>query len=181
MNDFFPRLIDRTKRFLFRCFNAFLRRVPTKKNLWIFGAWVGKLYADNSKAMFEYVNAHHPEIDAIWITSEKNVEEQVKALGYKCYHCDSLKGRWAVARASIAFETEGEWDISLYLDIHKTKIIQLWHGVGFKALKWKSDSGEVTIHEEYNHKRFSLYYWASSSELFAYLPCFELELRIQGV
>ena len=30
--------------------------IPKKKNLWLFGAWEGQLYADNAKYMFEYVN-----------------------------------------------------------------------------------------------------------------------------
>ena len=29
--------------------------IPKSKNLWIFGAWRGQLYADNSKYLFEYV------------------------------------------------------------------------------------------------------------------------------
>lgn len=159
-------ILKRIRSFLFRCFNAVLRRVPTRKTLWIFGAWAGKLYADNSKAMFEFVNANHPEIDAVWITGDKAVEEKVNSLGYKCYHCDSLRGRWAIARAAVAFETEGEWDISQYLNIQKTKVVQLWHGVGYKAMKWKSSDGVITTEEKNNRERFSSYYWVSTSELY---------------
>lgn len=140
--------------------------IPKKKNLWVFGAWTGKLYADNTKSMFEYVNAQHPEINAVWITRTDAVVEQVRKLGYKCYKHNSLKGMWAVLRAGVAFETEGESDISGFLNLKKTKVIQLWHGMGTKAMKWKEKDGGLTIEHKRNREKFNSYYWISTSDLY---------------
>ncbi len=142
------------------------RIMPKRKNLWVFGAWNGKLYADNSKSMFEYVNREHPEIKAVWLTKDKSVETQVRALGYRCYHCFSLKGIWATLRAGVAFETEGELDLSRFLPYNGTRIIQLWHGMGSKAMKWKSTDGVVAIEEQKVRERYSAYHWVSTSELY---------------
>ena len=37
--------------------------VPKKQNLWVFGAWQGKVYGDNAKGLFEYMNKEHPEVE----------------------------------------------------------------------------------------------------------------------
>jgi len=36
--------------------------IPKKKNLWIFGAWFGYRYSDNSKYIFDYVNKNYKMI-----------------------------------------------------------------------------------------------------------------------
>ena len=53
--------------------------IPKKKNLWLFGAWQARLYADNSKYLFEYINSNHQEINAVWLTREKSVVAEVRA------------------------------------------------------------------------------------------------------
>ena len=50
---------------VYRCMAWICRLVmlfPRQEELWVFGAWKGKLYADNAKYMFEYVNREHPQI-----------------------------------------------------------------------------------------------------------------------
>ena len=34
-------------------------------DVWVFGAWGGRAYADNSRYLFEWVRANHPEIRAV--------------------------------------------------------------------------------------------------------------------
>jgi len=157
---------NRLKKLLTRLFPCFSLVIPKKKQLWLFGAWQGKLYADNSKVMFEYINMFHPEIEAVWISRSDSVVEQVRQLGYKSYKRTSLKGIWASLRASMAFETEGEQDISYLLNNKRTKVIQLWHGMGSKSMKWKSANGKITIDDKKNRDRLSSYHWISTSELY---------------
>ena len=49
----------------------FSQLVPKKKKLWVFGAWNGKKYGDNSKYLFEYINLNGTEIRPIWLTQNK--------------------------------------------------------------------------------------------------------------
>ena len=43
-------------------------------------------YDDNSRYLFEYVNKYHSDIiNAIWLTDELEVVEQVRSLGYQAY------------------------------------------------------------------------------------------------
>ena len=137
--------------------------IPKKKNLWLFGAWQARLYADNSKYLFEYINSNHQEINAVWLTREKSVVAEVRARGYKCYTMSSLKGLWFAARAEAVFETEGDWDVSPIINKNKTKVIQLWHGIAGKAASWKDDKGN-DLWSEKVAKRFQAYYWMASSD-----------------
>ena len=47
--------------------------LPKNKNIWVFGSWFGEKYADNSRALFEFVNKHDEKIETIWLTESKKV------------------------------------------------------------------------------------------------------------
>ena len=51
----------------------FSRILPKDENIWLFGAWFGEKYADNSKYLFEYVNKNLPSVRAIWLTKNESV------------------------------------------------------------------------------------------------------------
>lgn len=138
-----------------RILRAIISLIPVKKTVWIFGAWRGQLFADNSRYMFEYVNSAHQEIRAIWITRDPDTAENIREQGYSSFTRFSLRGIWAVARAGVAFETEGDQDISPLMN-KKTKVVQLWHGVAPKKANWS----------DFNKKKERKIesYWMASSE-----------------
>lgn len=111
-----------------------VKHIPKNPEIWVFGSWNGELYADNSKYMFEYVNAHHPEIQAVWITKSRDIVEKLRKKGYLVYKNTSFKGMCYCVKASVAFITEATHDISEVM-IAGAKIIQLWHGMGIKDVR----------------------------------------------
>ena len=114
------------------------RLVPRKKNLWIFGAWYGKKYSDNSKYLYEYVLEHHPEIDAIWITKSTDVFSRLKSEGKKVYLSNSLGGSFSCLFAKYAFLTSGVVDVNP-LCLNGCKQIWLWHGMPLKKIGYCDD------------------------------------------
>lgn len=116
------------------CIFWLVSRVPKKENMWLFGAWGGKLYADNAKYMFEYINAYHKEIRAIWITKDRTVAQSVREKGYEAYRLYSLRGIACCVRGAVTFMTEGFHDISAPLTAGAMPI-QLWHGMGIKDVR----------------------------------------------
>ena len=109
--------------------------IPKNKNLWIFGAWFGEKYADNSKYLFEYVNKNHTEIEAVWLTQNKITLELIKEKGYKAYLTYSLKGLWLSMRAKVGILSTAMVDINKYVAANM-KIVQLWHGIPFKKIMY---------------------------------------------
>lgn len=107
--------------------------IPKNKNVWIFGAWFGKRYTDNSKYLFEYVNKYHPEIKAIWMTCTQDTYELIKKKGYKVYKTYSLKGMYYSLKAKVGIVSNGMKDINMFLT-GNMQIIQLWHGIPLKKI-----------------------------------------------
>jgi len=107
--------------------------VPKDKNLWVFGAWFGERYADNSKYLFEYVNKYHPEIRAVWLTNSEDTLRLIENKGYEVYKTYSLKGIYYALRAKVGIVSTGLRDINIYAT-GNIKVVQLWHGIPLKKI-----------------------------------------------
>ncbi len=164
--------MKRIKEIIKNVIKLLLKLVPTDKKLWVFGAWAGKLYADNSKYMFEYVNNNKPQIKAVWVTKSDDVLKQVRAMGYRCYKSYSVLGIWYVSRAAVCFETAGNGDISVLAECSKAKIIQLWHGMGIKDVGisdkgWYgsySEEKKAQLEKSFKDNHATWYWMAASQE-----------------
>ena len=106
--------------------------IPKNKNIWIFGAWFGDKYADNSKYLFEYVNKNHPEIRAIWLTKADDTLGLLHSKGYETYKSTSFKGYYFSMRAYFGFVSTGFNDINHF--VFTEKYINLWHGNPLKKV-----------------------------------------------
>lgn len=110
--------------------------IPKNPRRWAFSGFYKKGYIDNSKYFFEYVADHEPDIEAVWFTKDHAVYEQLKGEGRQVYKMNTLKGAFAMARAGVA--VTDHYVMSDYSSIYgynyRTKVVQLWHGVGFKAM-----------------------------------------------
>ena len=123
---------------------------PRDKRLWVFGAWFGKRYSDNSRYLFEHVKKHHPEIRPVWLTRDPKITEALQQDGYEAYLTHSLKGFWLSCRAGAAFVTCDSRDVNV-LGISRSKRIQLWHGTPLKKIL----ADDLIGHQR---KRSALYY-----------------------
>ena len=59
-------------------FRALSWLVPKQDNLFIFGSNEGKHYSDNSRSLFEYIQANDNSIRAVWFTNSKDVYKEVE-------------------------------------------------------------------------------------------------------
>lgn len=122
---FFPHLF-------FYCLTYFVKK---DKNLWIFGAWRGQKYSDNSKYLFEWILKNHPEIDAVWITRNATIFKELKEKGIPVALARSIDGLRLIAKAGVLVEILGNADIGGFRPYGAT-VIQLYHGIGAKKNKW---------------------------------------------
>lgn len=110
--------------------------VPKQKNLWAFSGFYKRGYMDNIKYFYEYILEHHPEIEPVWFTRDNNVYKKLQEEGKPVYKMNSWKGTLMMAKAQIA--VTDHFVMSDYSAIYgynsRTKVVQLWHGVGFKAM-----------------------------------------------
>lgn len=104
-----------------------------ERNLWIFGAWDGMRYSDNSRALFEYVIARHPEIRAVWITKSEKIYRDLTAKHLPVAMASASDGRKAMMRASLFCVTKGLGD-GVPRFMNGIRILNLWHGMPLKMI-----------------------------------------------
>lgn len=119
--------------------------IPKRRDLWIFGAWFGDKYADNSKYLFEYVNEHHPEIRAVWLSKNEKTLEIIKEKDYETYLSNSFIAYKLSLRADIGIISTGIADIIPYT-CGRMKLIQLWHGSPLKKIMFDDKFSKLNKH-----------------------------------
>ena len=105
--------------------------IPKKKNRWVFGAWFGTAVSDNTKALYDYVAAEHPEIERIWVAREP---EKVKLPGCIVIKRNSLKSLPYLLTARVAVMNQGFGDLAAVNLLGGVFRTQLWHGVAWKKI-----------------------------------------------
>jgi CDP-glycerol glycerophosphotransferase len=126
--------------------------IPKNKNIWIFGAWFGNKYSDNSRYLFEYINHNHPEIRAIWLTDNLDIISELKNKNYEVYKRYSIKSILLGLRAKYSiFVQTNLADCMAFLNNKYTSNIQLWHGIPLKKIG-TDDSLSVTTYKRSNLK-----------------------------
>jgi CDP-glycerol glycerophosphotransferase len=119
------------------------------KNLWIIGAWYGQSYSDNSKYLFEYIKANHPEIKAIWLSQNLDVLKEIRSKGFKAYSTFSFSGYLHSFKASVAVVTHSKLtDLNFYAISPETKIIQMWHGIPLKKIYYDDEKSAQKLREK---------------------------------
>ncbi|MBE6786816.1 MAG: glycosyltransferase [Ruminococcaceae bacterium] len=110
--------------------------VPKKKNTWVFSGFWGKSYMDNTMYLFEYINKHNPEINAVWVSKDEEVVEKITKLGYTAYLEGTSNAVKALKTAYVGFVDHYTMsDFGEFKGYNKRlKIVQLWHGVGIKKM-----------------------------------------------
>jgi len=116
--------------------------IPKDRSVWVFGAWFGEKYSDNSKSFFEYVNKHCPDKKSIWVSKSSHIINELKEKGYRAYHMHSIAGIYYQLRASFAFVCQAH-DVDLFAPTlgKNTKVVNLWHGLPLKKI----------VYDEFGH------------------------------
>lgn len=132
---------------IFRIFllytSGLIKRDP---KLIVFGAWWGKKYDDNPKALFEYVINKRKDIKAIWLTSNPSVYTKLKSQNMPVAMSSSIKALWYALKAKYSVVCTSDRDIGdsiFYLTGYQVTI-NLWHGVPLK---------KIVYDDEYNYSR----------------------------
>ena len=109
--------------------------IPKSNNLWIFGAWYGDQYSDNTSYLFEYIYKEKLPIRAIWLSNNNKIISHLRSMGYRAYNKKSINGFWYGSRAGVTFINCGYDDVNKYC-IRGSLIIQFWHGIPLKKIKY---------------------------------------------
>ena len=106
------------------------------KQTWVFAGFWGNSYMDNTMYLYEYICDNHPEINAVWLSTDEEVVENITSLGRKAYLANTKDAISALKHAYVGFIDHYKMsDFGKMKGLnHRMKIVQLWHGVGIKKM-----------------------------------------------
>ena len=111
---------------------GFHKRNP---RIWVFGAWYGNSYSDNSKTMFEYVTENMPYIDAVWVTGNNAVYKDLLCEHKKVVLKGTKEAKKICGEAGYVFISNGASDVEQNY-INGARQIWLWHGMPLKTINY---------------------------------------------
>lgn len=162
MKKFFKRVKSAILHFLFRIISFFTLK---DQNLWLFGAWQGKAYIDNSKFFFEYCIKHFPEKKYVWITRKDEIISNLSSKDFNVVKVGTFKWLRSLLKAGVVVVSCGADEIGGYLPCRCTAI-QLWHGYGGKLHQSNKSIGVIIFHSiaKLLVDNMNWYYWMTPSE-----------------
>lgn len=104
------------------------RITPRRRNRWIFGAWLGDIFADGPRYLMEHIAANEPDIEPIWLARSFKSRDEARAAGLRSEFATSLKGYWLAATAGLAIVSGGTRDVNRF--VCPPRVLNLWHGTG---------------------------------------------------
>ncbi|HEX6922544.1 MAG TPA: CDP-glycerol glycerophosphotransferase family protein, partial [Bacillales bacterium] len=109
-----------------------LGSLPPKQNLIMFESFLGKQYSCNPRAIYEYLQKHHPEYKMYWSVHSKEYTRQFAERGIPYARRFSLKWLFLMPRAKYwVFNTR----MPAWIPKPKhTVYLQTWHGTPLKKL-----------------------------------------------
>ena len=113
------------------------------KKIWLFGSWMGNQFSDNTRYLFMYLNEKKSEYNikkVVWFTRNKSVYRRLRNHGYNAVYSRSLVSIYYHLKSGVhiisnAAHNHGNRTSDLLCNLSFNAIkIQLWHGVGIKAV-----------------------------------------------
>lgn len=144
------------------------------KKIWIFNA--GFSFDGNPKWLFIHIVRNRSEITPYWFCYTKESMQYIRKLGFKAYLFDSSKAEKIGRRAGVYVVNQRKEVFQEYLE--GITVLNLWHGVGCKAIEKCIDSG--VLNERIAKKYIEHMHVYQNNELFLVTsPLMETHFRKQ--
>lgn len=115
--------------------------VPRDPKKWVFGA--GRdAFNDNAKYLYAHVVENIPQIQATWITDNREVFDGLRAMGLSVSYRWSCAGIWRALRSKYWFYNAYISDINYYAS-RGACAVNLWHGIPLKKIEFDIDNGPL--------------------------------------
>lgn len=111
--------------------------VKRDKNIWVFGAWLGDKYRDNSMEFYEWMIAHCPEISCYWFTRNDVIYEYLHTTQKQVVNSETehKKAKAILKKAGYIVCCVSPLDITTRTEyFYGASIVNLWHGIPIKGL-----------------------------------------------
>ena len=119
---------------------------PKDDSLWVLTSFRKKGYLDNSRYFYEYLVNNDPEVNAIWLSNDKDVIKSLELQGLPVERMNSKKGKRILKKAAVAVTDHFKSsDYNNTAFNRGTQVVQLWHGSGIKGMKNLGNTKEAGV------------------------------------
>jgi CDP-glycerol glycerophosphotransferase len=108
--------------------------MPRRRSRVVFGAWLGRRYADNSRYLFEYLCRQRPDLDLRWIGGVNELAQIPGDLQRHFVRRGSLSALWSLLTAGRAYISHGYGDLARYNLCRGAVVTYLGHGLTIKRM-----------------------------------------------
>lgn len=136
-----------------------LLRGKRNKKLWLFSAWEGEKYSDNTKYFYEYILENHPEITCIWQTKNRDIFNELLREDKPVQLIGTPEAAESQKKAGVVFYTNGLDDFGEHPQIYGAVIVALWHGVGFKKIYRELKPAQNILRELVSNLKWNFFSW----------------------
>lgn len=162
MKQFIKNILRETRDFFMTVFHIILFAVPKNENLFLFTAWFGEKYADNTMFFYEYL-LKDSKYQVIWTTKNKDVYQKLQAEKKPVVMSNSIKGIWTQIRAKVIFSTIQLADYN-HLFLSNCIFVDLDHGMPFKMAGYTNHhTNDYMYKHEMLVRHFIRYYMSATS------------------
>lgn len=163
--------------------------IPKDRKLIIFGAYSGRYFGDNSKALYLHLlkdNVDHLRL--IWLSDDQSVIDEVRRLGGEAYKKRSLKGIWLSLMTDLVITSHTLSDVLLYPPVNgQPKELYLHHGTPLRKQIFPKEQRSFGIPHKCSLSRFkritltiATSSWAAEQQL-NNIPVGEGRVKITGL
>jgi len=133
--------------------------IPRRPGRWVFGSWSGWRFADNSGALFEYINqVNPPNLEVIWISRDATIVDTLCARGYRAYLPWSPAGLHSCLTASVYIYDGLTRDINHWTSRGARRVL-LHHGSGIKKVERAIQHPQHRLYQLFHGNVFQRVFW----------------------
>lgn len=142
--------LRRLKRLWFLCLTLTLYPLaglmPRTPKRWVFGHH-GGLFSGNPKYLYLWMAKHRPDIQITWVANNRRTLEHLRSHGFPVRSKRSLPGIVTTLRAGVLVYANTINDVDFHLS-RGAFLLNLWHGVGVKALARRDQGTDMATEAE---------------------------------
>jgi len=110
--------------------------IPKKKNLMVLMGAKDGFFNDNVKFFFLYLAEKKPDQEFYLLTANKDVFNELNQKYDNILYYPSCKAYWIILRSKVFVVDNFSWmDNCRFQLFWRAKIVQIWHGIGFKKIQ----------------------------------------------
>tara|TARA_R110001583_G_scaffold61505_3_gene181658 strand:- start:10978 stop:12210 length:1233 start_codon:yes stop_codon:yes gene_type:complete len=110
--------------------------IPKKRNRMVLMGAKDGLFIDNVKFFFLYLSEKETNQDFYLLTANRDIYETLRSEYPNILYYPSVKAYWIMLRSKVLVVDNFSWmDNCRFQLFWRAKIIQIWHGIGFKKIQ----------------------------------------------